>query len=85
MAQATEIKIDLESTVIESLENLEIPEVEEISIEKEIKKGKQVKLKKFSKMLSKIAKKSKYNANYMKERISIKILSNAAHRTYAVY
>jgi hypothetical protein len=88
MAQANEIKknwIDLESIVIENLESLEIPEVEEISIEKEVKKATQVKLKKFSKLISKITRKSKYNANYMKEQISIKILSNAPHRIYAVY
>ncbi len=90
MAQATEIKkllIDLVSPAVESLESLENLEVEERSIEKEIKKGKQVKLKKFSKLLSKIIKKSKYNANYLKETIPIKkiSISNTSYRTYAVY
>ena len=85
MAQATEIKknwIDFELLEIDSLI---VPEVEEKSIETEIKKGKQAKLKKFSRMLSKIANKSKHNANYMKERIPIQKIKNTAYRTYAVY
>ena len=93
MAQATEIKKNwtaLELIEIGNLEIPKIPEVEEKPIEKEIKKGKQVKLKKFNKLLSKITKKSRYNGNYMKEQITInkhpiKKLSNATNRTYIVY
>jgi len=86
MAQATEIKktlIEL-TNVIKNLV-IEISEFEAISIEKEVKPGKQIKQKKFSKLLSKIIKKSKHNANYLKEQIPISKFKNASHRSYAIY